>query len=1147
MKRIYLLLFIFFIFISCKGQKDFLNPFQERIEPRKGLFNLLDDYPALKSLFSNVDPDAFNYKLAESLSFYPEAGVESLRSLENLTLNENAKLREVLLELSHIMQRVRTYDSASYEQVTDIIQRIRNHPDPFLENIIPLTHNGLKKIYLENTKSQLSSDVLDIVSILKEPDTQQNLKDIEDLLHKTLYLNSNAREGSEKVLQSLLIFSSSDTSALRKKITNLMLQLGDTLGNKVGYSQKPASRVIKELIVNLESYATAGSGTETNIYDTESPYSNTSYGGYSSKLDDLFIELFKKIRNLILPDPSMVKDTSRDILEMTMKNLNSLGFSVKGVDSSLIKLIQNDFLGRNRVSDANTQYSGRFSALETLAYLVALTKHFGYNWNMSCPSSTSKVYITGESGGYLSLGDSINALRSKNDCTDLGTANIMNQSNNLGETYKNGSIFKYTLSTPALCLLEGNSKGDIDCNDYNNDSFIDPDPVYAKTLPWVFGWINRILFEGYGPFYVSGETPTSFQDTWTTSEYKIKVRNNDFAGLGGIQNPAGNGSYYTIKEIGINDRETSSKEEAFYKNLLWLMYYKRFVIVIPLQANIGAGVLGGNAVKDAVYITIIANGLKGLMNAKPYCTSSSSQCNKDDNGKWILSGQRIKTYNQQGDLDANSFSDIPGDSVILVEVWGCDILNPCNYGFSGDNPAAGEILYSTVYNSVLFPYNAGDFSGAIPPAISKLFGVMEQLAFISDEQVSFDSISAHWEKRNRITPLLTALVKALKEQSQSINDGDSSNDYNAFNLMIDILIPLVKTYMFVGNDPYEFSKSGENVSITLFRILGYRADNNVNVRNPELQSELYYPDAEYIVNNQRFGIRSIVSILSENQGRYYDGLLPLLASSSLLDELVGLLQEFGSENYTTNRQNLAEGIKKIFGEIKITSESPSTHQYNIQTTLTDLAQKIADYPDTRSTNLESSDWEDINDIIDLGWKLLSSGSEYSISTKLEYLIKIIADINISESEIASMLNLLVGILVDDNNNPAYRITNLTTGYLTDLLNSNALYTRSLVGIMAGISKPNSFGDYFMTTMKSSYHARDILYNLEKLLASNQIQSREPSEDNILYQVGSLTKVLAEIKEQGRKTGVVGYTFEDKWNINELPDTYFDLISLMLTK
>jgi hypothetical protein len=73
---------------------------------------------------------------------------------------------------------------------------------------------------------------------------------------------------------------------------------------------------------------------------------------------------------------------------------------------------------------------------------------------------------------------------------------------------------------------------------------------------------------------------------------------------------------------------------------------------------------------------------------------------------------------------------------MLVEFWGCDVVNPCNYGFSGDNPENGEILYNTVYSSVLFPRNASDFYGAIPPALSRLFPVMERLAFLTSDQVT---------------------------------------------------------------------------------------------------------------------------------------------------------------------------------------------------------------------------------------------------------------------------------------------------------------------------------------------------------------------------------------------------------------------------
>ncbi len=516
-------LLLFILIFHCKNSKDFLNPFEDKIEPRDGLFNLLDDYPALKSLFSNVNAREFNYKLGESLDFYPDAGIGGMRSLEILTLNPDAKFRELLMEIAAILQRIRTYDPDSYNKVMNLIQRIREHPDPFLENILPITHNGLKKLYLENTSISLQNDVLDLVQTLEDPITKSDLQELEDLIDKIIRKNTNTRQATENLLQSLLIFQTNNTQNLSETLTQLLYNLGNILGSRTGYSNKSSDRVIKELIVNLENYTTQGNGSESNnLYDLDSAYQNTTYGGYPSRLDNLFKELFKKVKNLILPDSTKVKDPSKDILDETVKTLSNLNFTIEGADNSLLDLLRLDFKGRNRITDnINTTYSGRFSALESLAYMVALGKHFGYNWNISCPNSSANVYITGESGGYLTFGDSLTAMRSKNDCTDLGSANIINQANSIGETFKDGYVLKYDLNTPGLCLLEGQSKGDINCLDYNGDNKIDPDPIYAKTLPWVFGWLVRILYNGEGPFYYG--SPTTFVDTWTTSEYKIKV------------------------------------------------------------------------------------------------------------------------------------------------------------------------------------------------------------------------------------------------------------------------------------------------------------------------------------------------------------------------------------------------------------------------------------------------------------------------------------------------------------------------------------------------------------------------------------------------------------------------------------------------
>lgn len=86
----------FFLISFCKPQKDFLYPFEERIEKKKGLFNLLDEYPALKNFFSNAEPNQFNYKLGDSLSFYPDAAIGGMRSLEIISFKTRSEIQRAI-------------------------------------------------------------------------------------------------------------------------------------------------------------------------------------------------------------------------------------------------------------------------------------------------------------------------------------------------------------------------------------------------------------------------------------------------------------------------------------------------------------------------------------------------------------------------------------------------------------------------------------------------------------------------------------------------------------------------------------------------------------------------------------------------------------------------------------------------------------------------------------------------------------------------------------------------------------------------------------------------------------------------------------------------------------------------------------------
>ena len=219
------------------------------------------------------------------------------------------------------------------------------------------------------------------------------------------------------------------------------------------------------------------------------------------------------------------------------------------------------------------------------------------------------------------------------------------------------------MNTPALALLEGESRGPLPYRTSFSQEF---DPIYTKTIPWVLGTIVETLFSGKAPYYNKNRKDSSgniltfdgkiyknsagndliYKSSWQTGKYRIAIRNNKYVGLGGVEVGASDeGTSFTIHEFNIpeSSRALESDEEAFYKNFQWLLYEKRIVIVIPVLTE----ALGGG-IQDATYATIIGNGLKGLMNLKPYCELT---CKEQDNGIWLKAKVRIKTdFKTIGDL-----------------------------------------------------------------------------------------------------------------------------------------------------------------------------------------------------------------------------------------------------------------------------------------------------------------------------------------------------------------------------------------------------------------------------------------------------------------------------------------------------------------
>ncbi|MCB1170514.1 MAG: hypothetical protein KDK25_09285, partial [Leptospiraceae bacterium] len=194
------------------------------------------------------------------------------------------------------------------------------------------------------------------------------------------------------------------------------------------------------------------------------------------------------------------------------------------------------------------------------------------------------------------------------------------------------------------------------------------------------------------------------------------------------------------------------------------------------------------------------------------------------------------------------------------------------------------------------------------------------------------------------------------------------------------------------------------------------------------------------------------------------------------------------------------------------------------------------------------EWDDVSDGVQFLFDVLGSQSAYSLIPNVDGLLEVLIVSQPTQAEVSSMLDL-VGVMLTESDGvtQAYLITDILTNDVPNLLRSSAPYARGLIGTLAGIGAPETFGDYFLLQMKSSYTIDEVLRDLEQFLAAPIVQSTGPDPNNVLYSAGTLSKAIADIKAQGRKTGVGGYWFEDHWNVTEEGNTVFDSLNYIFSR
>ncbi len=731
--------------------------------------------------------------------------------------------------------------------------------------------------------------------------------------------------------------------------------------------------------------------------------------------------------------------------------------------------------------------------------------------------------------------------------SNLGVSAVIWNSAISGKVRKNGVIQSISLNTPALSLLQKDSL-------LTNPN----DPIYTKTLPWILGQLSRVLYSGEGPYYNKNRKNESgniqsfdgrvyrtsdgidqvYRKTWTTDHYRIFVKNSSNnqilqAGLGGtsfLENDTGLGSAYTIREIEISEdsRAVESDEEEFYKNYQWLLYQKRFVLVIPVALE-----ALGDTIQDSVYIVIVANGLKGLTSVKPYCSNVS--CSENDSGRWRYGNFKIKNnFKASGDLE--NFSNQPGDSAFLIEAWGYGISADSNTNFGFVDETTFQQIYRLLFSKFSSP---NQFYGPIPPSISAQIPCLERLGFLSVTEVLSESIKREnsvWNLRNHFLPYIASLANSF------VRTSSSSNNRNSFLLLANLIQILNRPYVTdaidrtASSDTNDSAFPNKNIVIRQYKIRGYSGV--FGMRSPSMPVlSLYYPQTT---------LRSHLSFLIENSRRWNDGILNSLSKGNFFKGLSNFLFQLGAKENEEARSQMILGLQQFISEFRNIDEFPNSNQFAADAIGSEVELFFQDWILTRGKNVNSSSYAILDDIETIFANLLNPSSPYTYLNNLREILAVTKEANLTTADISSFLFFSGKVFQKENESSKSTFSAILTEQVPKLLRQTKGRTKAIVRLLESLSKDGLFLNYFFREVRSSYSTADIWKDWERFLKAPMVQLPTRDKNDLFYNIGEISFLFANLIQSPTRPMQTEYWFVDVQNRRD-ETTLFDRFNFLFSK
>ena len=393
---VYLLSILVLLFFSFSCSEDELSYFQANdLERDYKLFDVLDDYPALKSAFENLDQDEFNDFLSEGINKNLSEARDVFYQIDDLVDEKT----NILGYSRNILERINNQDKYDRDPVKKFSERSDNYTRDFYEfldllsdsdinltnEVVAILGKVLGYISYTYDGDELEDIMSDLISYIKDNKgndypsilgkllLQANdsmwlgsdgnlLTDHEDILEMGVKDTGvgNAARGMEALLSGIEEKMKDDQ--FRDTLNEILTEVGNLIGGKIVYGSEEIvlKTVLKDLMCNLEKYNTIGG----SVYDSEGSEGN-DYNRNTTE-DFTNVELGETIRDLVVFLKAFLRRSDRAgtilyddgaersryyLLHEWSKNLKAIGldFDTNHLDERFYDGIRYDLWGRDRL------------------------------------------------------------------------------------------------------------------------------------------------------------------------------------------------------------------------------------------------------------------------------------------------------------------------------------------------------------------------------------------------------------------------------------------------------------------------------------------------------------------------------------------------------------------------------------------------------------------------------------------------------------------------------------------------------------------------------------------------------------------------------------------------------------------------------